>query len=187
MDIAVHSKKSLFQQKFKKKLYHFNSNSQSNWISGVRRKNLTPTASVAKNPTPPKNLWFRNPGGRCKWVSCFDLRCCAFLSDGQMSTRWSRCPGSMSCHDRDIVAPLWQSSAGWMPTKMSRLSAGVEQMHPMIVCEVLLMTRSIKQVLALRHWAGAQYSAVECTKAKVIFHNVVTWAQASKPSQEWNL
>jgi len=28
MEIVVHSKKPLFQQKFKKKLYHFNRNSQ---------------------------------------------------------------------------------------------------------------------------------------------------------------
>jgi len=46
MEIMVHSKKSLFQQKFQKKFYHFNSISQlgvwckkwSNWVSGVDKK-----------------------------------------------------------------------------------------------------------------------------------------------------
>jgi len=35
----------------------------SNWTSGVRQKNPTLTPSVVRNltPTPPKNLWLRNP------------------------------------------------------------------------------------------------------------------------------
>jgi len=72
MEIVVHSKNSLFQQKFQKKLYHFNRNSNmgvwckkwSDWTSGVgvRQKNPTPTPnpSVVRNPTPtpPKILRF---------------------------------------------------------------------------------------------------------------------------------
>ena len=71
MKIVVHSKKSLTQQKFQKKLYHFNRNSNlevwykkwSSWASGigVGQKNPTPTPSVVRNPTPPKNLRLRNP------------------------------------------------------------------------------------------------------------------------------
>jgi len=68
MVIVVNSKKSLFQQKLKKKLYHFNRNSQSRSVmqkmiqldirSQSRTKNPTPTSSAVRNPTPtpPKNL-----------------------------------------------------------------------------------------------------------------------------------
>jgi len=57
MEMVVHSKKSLIQQKFQKKLYHFNRNSQfrsvvSKWASGVGQKNHTPTPSVVRNPIP---------------------------------------------------------------------------------------------------------------------------------------
>ena len=68
----MHSKKSLLQQKFQKKLYHFNRNTQfkrvwfkkwSNWTFEVGQKNPTPTPSVVRNPTatPPKNLRLRYP------------------------------------------------------------------------------------------------------------------------------
>ena len=58
----VHSKKSLFQHKFQKKLYYFNRNSQFKSVIlkmiqldtgvGVVRKNPTLIPSVARNPTP---------------------------------------------------------------------------------------------------------------------------------------
>ena len=67
MEIVVHSKKSLFQQKFQKKLYHFDGNSQVRnvmwklikWDIRSRTKNQTPSA--VRNPTLPKNLRLRNP------------------------------------------------------------------------------------------------------------------------------
>ena len=64
MEIVVHSKKSLFQQKVQKKLYHFSRNSQFRSVMWKmmqldirsRTKNPTLTPSVVRNPTPPKNL-----------------------------------------------------------------------------------------------------------------------------------
>jgi len=81
LEIVPRSKKPLFQQKFRKELYHFDRNSQfrsvmlkwPTWTSGVGQKNPTPTPSVVRNstPTPTKNLRLltarlrlrlRNPG-----------------------------------------------------------------------------------------------------------------------------
>ena len=71
MEIVVHSKNSLFQYKFQKKLYHFNRYSQLRSVMyktiqfdfrrRSRAKNLTPvhTPSVVRNPTPLKNLRLR--------------------------------------------------------------------------------------------------------------------------------
>jgi len=61
---------------------------------------------------------------------CLDLRCHTFALDGQASTEWSRCPSSMTQRARDSMAPLQQSSAGWMPARMGRLSTGVGRRHP---------------------------------------------------------
>ena len=52
----------------------------------------------------------------------------AFALDGQVSTEWRRCPGSMALHARDSVDPLQRSSEGWMTARMGRLSAGVRRM-----------------------------------------------------------
>ena len=61
MKIMLHSRKSLFQQKFHKKLYYFNKNANLrvwckrwfNWTSGVGQKlQIRPTPSVVRNPTP---------------------------------------------------------------------------------------------------------------------------------------
>ena len=43
------------------------------------------------------------------------------------------------------------------------------------------MAESISRVWALRHQTGAQYSAVECTKARVAIHRVVAPAPQSEP------
>jgi len=68
MEIVVHSKKSLFQEKFQKNLYHFNKNSQFESVMSKNDpighpeselgKNPIPTPTVVRNPTltPPKNL-----------------------------------------------------------------------------------------------------------------------------------
>ena len=61
---------------------------------------------------------------------CFDLRCRAFALGGQVSTEWSRCPGSMAWLARDSVAPLRRSSADWMPASIRRLSADVGSRRP---------------------------------------------------------
>jgi len=85
---------------------------------------------------------------------CLDLRCRAFPLDGQVSAEWSRCPGSMARWARDSVAPFRQSSTGWMPARIGRLSAGVGRKHPVTVCKVLFMAGSMRQVQALRHHTG---------------------------------
>jgi len=60
MEILVQSNKSPFQQKFRNKLYYFNRKSQFRSVMykmiqldfRSRTKNLTPTPSVVRNPTP---------------------------------------------------------------------------------------------------------------------------------------
>jgi len=64
---------------------------------------------------------------------CLDLRRRAFALDGRVSAEWSRCPGSMARSARDSVGPLRRSSAGWMPARTGRLSAGVGRRHPVII------------------------------------------------------
>ena len=64
MQIVVHSKKYLFQQKFQRKLYYFNRNSQFRSVIlkkiqldiRSRTKDPTPTPNVVMNRIPPKNL-----------------------------------------------------------------------------------------------------------------------------------
>jgi len=55
---------------------------------------------------------------------CLDLRRRASAFDGRVSAEWSRCPGSMAWRAGDSVAPLRRSSAGWMPARIGKLSAG---------------------------------------------------------------
>jgi len=66
MEIVAHNRDSLLQRKFKKNLHHFNRSSQLRSVmekmieldfrSRSRTKKTTPTSSVVRNPTPPKNL-----------------------------------------------------------------------------------------------------------------------------------
>ena len=101
-----------------------------------------------------------------------DLRCRAFPFDGQESAEWSRCPGTMGRRARDSVASLRRSSAGWMPVRMGRLFASVGRGHPVAICKASLMAWSVKRVWSLRNQTGAQYSAVEYTRARVAVRNV---------------
>jgi len=74
MEIVVHSKKSLFQQKFQKKLYHLNKYSQFKSVilkiiqldiwSLTNKSTLTPSVVRNPTPTPPKTsdslrLWLQ--------------------------------------------------------------------------------------------------------------------------------
>jgi len=113
---------------------------------------------------------------------CLDWRHRAFAFDGQVNAEWSRCQCSMTRRARNSVAPLRRSSAGWMPARMERMSAGVGRRDPVTIRKASLMAGSIRRVCALRHQAGAQYSAVECTRAKVAVHNVVAPAPQTEPA-----
>ena len=92
------------------------------------------------------------------------------------------CPGSMARRPRDCVARLRGSSAGWMPARIGRLSTGVGRRHPVTIRKVSLMVGSIRRVWALRHQTGAQYSAVEWTRARVAVRNVVAPAPQPEPA-----
>jgi len=70
---------------------------------------------------------------------CLDLSRRAFTLDGRASAEWSRCPGFMARRARDSVAPLRRSSAGWMPARIGRLSAGVGRRHPVTIHNALLL------------------------------------------------
>jgi len=77
---------------------------------------------------------------------CLDLRRRASALDGRASAEWSRCPGFMARRARDSVAPMRRSSAGWMPARIGRLSAGVGRRHPVTIRKALLMVGSIRRV-----------------------------------------
>jgi len=85
---------------------------------------------------------------------CLDLRHYAAAPDERVSAEWSRCPGSMAQRPRDSESPQQRSSAGWMPARIGRLSAGVGRRHPVTIRKVSLMVGSIGRVLALRHQTG---------------------------------
>ena len=110
---------------------------------------------------------------------CPHLRCHAFRPVGQVSAKWSRCPGSMAWRAKESVAPLRRSSSGWMPERIGRLSAGVGHRHPVTIRKALLMAGSIRQVWALQHHTGAQYSAAEWTST------VCSVAPAPQSSQSY--
>ena len=77
---------------------------------------------------------------------CLDFRRRASVHDEQVSDEWSRCPGSMARRARDSVVPLRRSSAGWMPARMARLSAGVWRRYPVTLCKASVMTSSLRRV-----------------------------------------
>ena len=113
---------------------------------------------------------------------CLDLNCCAAVPDGRVSAEWSRCPGSMARRPRDSVAPQRRTSAGWMPARIGRLSAGVGRRHLVTIHKASLMVGSIRRVWALWHQTGAQYSAVKWTRARVAVCNVVALAPQTEPA-----
>ena len=117
---------------------------------------------------------------------CLDLRRCASALDGRVSAEWSRCLGSMARHARDTLAALRRSSADWPLARMVRLSAVVESRHPITICKALFMDGSIRRMWVLQHQTRAQYSAVECTRAKVSVRNVVARASAPESATRLN-
>ena len=109
---------------------------------------------------------------------CLDLRRCTLARDGLVS-RW---PGSMAQCAIDSVAPLQRSSAGWMPERIVRLSAGSACRHSVTIRMASLMAGSMRQVWALRHQTRAQYYAVECTRAGLAVRRVVSPAAQPEPA-----
>ena len=83
----------------------------------------------------------------------------------------------------ESVAPFRQSSSGWMPAGIRRLSAGVGLRHPVTVRKALFMAGSMRQVQALRHHTGVQYLAVERTRARVVICSVVVRAPSPEPAK----
>ena len=73
---------------------------------------------------------------------CLDLRRRAAAPDGWVI---HGTPCSMARRPRDSVAPLRRSSAGWMPTRIGRLSAGVGRSHPVTIRKASLMVGSIRR------------------------------------------
>ena len=88
----------------------------------------------------------------------------------------------MARRARDSVAPMRRSSPGWMPANIGRLSTGVGRRHPVTIRKASLMAGSMRRVWALRHQTGAQYSAVECTKARAAIRRVVAPAPQPEPA-----
>jgi len=114
---------------------------------------------------------------------CVDLMRRAFALVGQVRAEWSKCSGSMASRAGDSVTLMRRSSAGWMPARMGRLHAGVGRRHPVTIRKASLMAGSISRVSALRHQTGAQYSAVECTRARVVVRRVVAEAPQPEPAR----
>jgi len=101
----------------------------------------------------------------------------------QVNAEWNWCPGSMARRARDNVAPLLQSSTGWMPARIGRLSAGVGRRNLVTVCKALWMAGPKRRVRALRHQTGTQYSTVECTRARVAIRNFVATTPQPEPTK----
>ena len=80
------------------------------------------------------------------------------------------------------MAPLQRSSAGWMPARIGRLSAGVGRRHPVTIRKASLMAGLMWRVWALQHKTGAQCSAVEWTRARVSVRNVISPASQPEPA-----
>jgi len=99
-----------------------------------------------------------------------------------MGGEWRRCPDPMARRARDRVACLWRSSAGWMPARTGRLSPNAGRRHPFTVCKASWMTRTMRRLWALRHQAGALFSAVEWTRVRVAVRNVIASGPHPEPA-----
>ena len=77
---------------------------------------------------------------------CLDLRRRVFALNRQVSDEWSKCPGSMARRTRDSVVPLRRSSAGWMPARIGRFSAGAGCRHQVTIHKASLMAGAIRRV-----------------------------------------
>jgi len=113
---------------------------------------------------------------------CLRRRAFAPWEREQVSTEWSRCPGYTAW----VLETVWlhcdEVQQVWMPARMGRLSAGAGRRHPVKIRKASLMAGSMRRVWALRHQTGAQYSVIECTRAKVAVRNIVAPALQPEPA-----
>ena len=68
-----------------------------------------------------------------------------YAARGQVSAEWGRCASSMARRARDSVAAFRRRSAGWMPARMGRVSAGVGRRHPVTIRKASLMVGSMRR------------------------------------------
>ena len=113
---------------------------------------------------------------------CLDLRRRAFALNGQVSAEWRRCPVSMARRARDSVTPLWRSSAGWMLVENGKVVHWCRVQASSHNLQGVVDGGLIKRVWALWHQTGAQYSAVECTSARVAVRNFAAPAPQLEPT-----
>jgi len=114
--------------------------------------------------------------GVYKWVSRFKPPCICTRWPGE---RWVEQMSRLHCTTRwRQWAPLRWSSAGWMPARVGRLSAGVGRMRHLVTIR--------KSSLMAGRWGGyehcgtrQEYSAVKCNSAGVTVRRVV--APAPQP------
>ena len=108
---------------------------------------------------------------------CLDFSLSLLAACGSVSWPCRKCPGSKELRlAKKSVAPWRRSSAGWMPERTGRLFVGVGRRHLVTLRKGSFRTLSMRRVCALRHEAGAQYSAVEYIRDKTAVHNVLATA-----------
>ena len=106
---------------------------------------------------------FRAPGTN----GCLDFSLSLLAACGSASWPCRMWPGSKELRlAKENGAPWRQSLARWMPERTGRLSVGVGLRPPVTMRKASLRTLPIRRVCALRHQAGAQYSAVEQIRDK---------------------
>ena len=64
---------------------------------------------------------------------CFAQVCASHCALNASAALQGAYTGSTARRPRDSVAPLRRSSAGWMPARVGRLSAGVGRTHPVTI------------------------------------------------------
>jgi len=114
---------------------------------------------------------------------CLDLRHRELPLYARVSAEWSRCLGSMAWRAEDSVAPLRRSSAGWMPARIQRLSAGVGRRHPVTIRKASLLAGLMRWVWAPGRCA-VLYGWVQVYGGYLQSCCCSTPAGASKPPQE---
>ena len=74
----------------------------------------------------------------------------SLLASSLRFSQLSMWPGSKELQlAKETVAPLWQSSTGWMPERTGRLTIVVGHRHLVTMCKASLRTLSMRQVCAL--------------------------------------